>query len=353
MAFSVTRHGGGAASVCVRLRNGERIKAEPVRCRGCMYSAYRHCVHIYNSLFIIPLRDPFMPVCVMRMRVYNSRITLTVTHSCQDALVSCSEHVQVGAALDGGFLGGLLRSAFSGESLLVQTVEAAGGSGDALLCPQDVGDVELIELAGSEVLLQKGAFLASHTSIDVAPAAQLSVSRALFSGAGLFVLRATGYGTLVVNAHGGIVQYSLRAGESRAVDNGHLVAWDAAMPYELRLAAQRRSWLGSVLHSAGSGEGLMCVFRGPGRLWLQTHKMPEPAPRDGASTRSRPQGGSSTLTSCMVLLIFSLVLAIVLVALVLQVILISVNNWPVPLPVEMQGRLEEEEIIITWRTGCT
>jgi hypothetical protein len=34
MAFSVTRHGGGAASVCVKLRNGERIKAEPVRCRG-------------------------------------------------------------------------------------------------------------------------------------------------------------------------------------------------------------------------------------------------------------------------------------------------------------------------------
>jgi hypothetical protein len=36
MAFSVTRHGGGAASVCVKLRNGECIKAEPVRCRGCI-----------------------------------------------------------------------------------------------------------------------------------------------------------------------------------------------------------------------------------------------------------------------------------------------------------------------------
>jgi len=193
--------------------------------------------------------------------------------------------------------------------------QATGGSGDALLCPQDMGDVELIELAGNDVMLQKGAFLASHMTIDVNTAVQLSASRALFSGAGFFVLRASGYGTLAINAHGGLVQYSLLAGETRAVDNGHIVAWDAAMTYDVRMAAQRRGWLGSAMHSAGSGEGLMCVFRGPGRLWLQTHKMPEPAPRDGARAGGRRQG---TALPCLALLVFALILAIILVGLVLQ-----------------------------------
>ena len=41
----------------------------------------------------------------------------------------------------------------------------------------------------------------------------------------------------------------------------------------------------------------------------------------------RRQGGNSAFTSCMVLLMFSLVLAIILVALVLQVIINSVNNF--------------------------
>ena len=44
MAFSVTRHGGGAASVCVKLRNGERIKAEfGVKGADRSASRARHC----------------------------------------------------------------------------------------------------------------------------------------------------------------------------------------------------------------------------------------------------------------------------------------------------------------------
>ena len=64
-----------------------------------------------------------------------------------------------------GLIAGLLRTLFAGESLFVQTLQATHGEGDALLCPQDVGDVELITLTpGDSLLLQKGAFLASDMS---------------------------------------------------------------------------------------------------------------------------------------------------------------------------------------------
>jgi len=100
--MTVERFGGGASAVRVRFGRGDRVKAEP------------------------------------------------------DALVTMSEHVQLGAELDGGLVAGILRRVFSGESILVQTLAAEAAGGDALLCPPEVGDCELIELtAGSDVLLQK------------------------------------------------------------------------------------------------------------------------------------------------------------------------------------------------------
>jgi len=256
MSFSVTRTGGGAA-VVVKLRRGERVKAEP------------------------------------------------------DALVTMSEHMQLGAALDAGLLAGLLRAIFGGESLFVQTVTASD-DGDATFCAEEVGDIELIDLhAGGSVLVQKGAFLASHDTVELHSTTQLSARKALGSGAGLFVLEASGRGTLAVNAMGGILRYELRPGETRAVDNGHLVAWDAAMPYEVRMAAQRTGWAASVASSAVSGEGLMCFFQGPGRLWLQTHKPRlEPGAKGGAG-RNQASGGAVVVVILMLFFFGIIALGIV------------------------------------------
>lgn len=180
--------------------------------------------------------------------------------------------------------------------------------------------MELIELTGSDVLLQKGAFLASETSVDVSSAAQMSASKALFSGAGLFVLRASGSGTLAINAHGGLMKYELASGETRAVDNGHLVAWDTSMDYELRVASRHSTFLGSIVRSAASGEGIMCFFRGPGRLWLQTHKPQDDSNRGTSSRNGRNSscrsGGNSVLV--MFLLFFFLLALGIALAVVSQ-----------------------------------
>ena len=168
-------------------------------------------------------------------------------------------------------------------------------------------------MTGSDVLLQKGAFLASETTVDVSSAAQLSASKAFFSGAGLFVLRASGSGTLAINAHGGLVKFELARGETRAVDNGHLVAWDGTMPYDLRMSSRRSTFLGSVVSSAASGEGMMCFFRGPGRLWLQTHKPPVDANGGGSSSKhSSRRSGGTVLIIIFLLFLFLLVVGIFL-----------------------------------------
>ena len=82
-------------------------------------------------------------------------------------------------------------------------------------------------------------------------------------------------------AAGSVHKYTLAAGERRSVDNGHLLAWSASMPYETGMATR------SMYHSVATGEGLMCHFMGPGTLYLQSHKSDEGGGGDGGSSTNR------------------------------------------------------------------
>lgn len=227
-----------------------------------------------------------------------------------DALVTMSANIEVGAALDGGLLGGIMRKTFSGESLFVQTLRASRGDGDAMLCAAEIGDLELISMArGEDLMLAKGAFVASSEAVDVSTAVQRSMTKSLFAGTGLFLLRAATptRGDLVISAHGKLSHFTLAPGEVRAVDNGHLVAWSAEMPYEVRLASSTggQSLMGSLASSVTSGEGLMCFFTGPGRLWLQTHKPPPPAGKSNEGGASRGSGGGFNAGLCLVCMVMT------------------------------------------------
>ena len=88
-----------------------------------------------------------------------------------------SEHMQLGVDLDAGLLGGLLRAILGGESLFVQTVTASD-DGDATFCAEEVGDIELIDVhGGADVLVQKGAFLVSHDTVELRSTTQLSARK--------------------------------------------------------------------------------------------------------------------------------------------------------------------------------
>ena len=53
------------------------------------------------------------------------------------------------------------------------------------------------------------------------------------------------------------------------IDTGHLVAWDTTLEYSVGKSAS--GWIASFL----SGEGLVCHFRGQGRIWIQTRNPQE------------------------------------------------------------------------------
>lgn len=180
-----------------------------------------------------------------------------------DAMVAMDPTVDVEGKLEGGLLGGLGRM-LSGESFFFQTLTAHRGAGMALLAPAQPGDLVPIPLDGrTGYILQKDGFLAATDEVEISTAAQ-NLARGLFSGEGFFVLKARGRGMLFAESYGAVHALEVGAGEEMIVDNGHLVAWPEDMQYSIEKASS--GWISSFT----SGEGLVCRFRGPGTVYIQT-----------------------------------------------------------------------------------
>ena len=91
-----------------------------------------------------------------------------------------------------------------------------------------------------------------------------NLAHGIFSREGFFVLNMTGRGTVFLRSYGTIHAINLEPGEEVVVDNGHLVAWADYMNYKIEKASN--GWISSVM----SGECLVCRFRGPGVVLIQT-----------------------------------------------------------------------------------
>jgi len=181
------------------------------------------------------------------------------------AMIGMTSTIRVDGAMKGGLLGSLTRKLLTGETFFFQTLKAQGGDGEVLLAPSAPGETLILDLDGStDYLVQKGSFLAASETIQLESKMQ-NLSRGLFSGEGFFISRISGRGTLVLNSFGAVHRVDLAAGQEYIVDNHHLVAWTANTEYGIEKASAS-GWMSSMT----SGEGLVCRFRGPGTLHLQT-----------------------------------------------------------------------------------
>mgnify|MGYP002856610936 CR=1 FL=1 len=181
-----------------------------------------------------------------------------------DAMIAMSATVDVEGKMEGGILSGLARKVLSGESMFFQELTARRGDGEVLLGHQLPGGILDLELDGSYgLIVQKDGFLASTEGISVSTKAQ-NLMRGLFSGEGFFILHVEGRGVVFISSYGVIHPINLDDGEEVIIDNGHLVAWPDYMEYSIEKASS--GWISSMT----SGEGLVCRFRGPGIILIQT-----------------------------------------------------------------------------------
>jgi len=157
-----------------------------------------------------------------------------------------------------GGAGGAARRMMSGEGVALTFIEATADGQRATLAANQPGKIVAWNLDDGPVITTRGSFVS-----------------AFFGGAGLFLQRISGSGTVLVHGSGDFIERNLVEGEELLVSTGSLAAFAESVDYDIQgVAGCRRMAFG--------GEGLfMTRLTGPGRVLLQTLKRVTPGPRRG------------------------------------------------------------------------
>lgn len=157
----------------------------------------------------------------------------------------------------GGVMAGLKRALLTKESFFQNTYTPEGDAGTVTLAPGSSGDIIALELDHDELLLEKGAYLASGE--DVICDSKWDGLRGFFNE-GMFVLRVAGTGPLFFHSYGRIETVDVDG--DYVVDNGYAVAWEPSLDYKLTRGKKIRSFL--------FADQLLLRFSGRGRVWVQS-----------------------------------------------------------------------------------
>jgi uncharacterized protein (TIGR00266 family) len=180
------------------------------------------------------------------------------------AMVSMSPTLTLQAKSAGKGLMGTLKAAVGGESFFATLFTAETGDGELTLAPSVMGDVLKMELSGNTIYAEGGAYLAGSPNLDLSTKGSF---KAMISGEGLFLQKITGRGIVFLNSFGAVFEKILAPGEVYIVDTNHIVAFEETVQYKVKKAAK------GIFSSLASGEGLVCEYTGPGKMWIQTRSI--------------------------------------------------------------------------------
>lgn len=180
-----------------------------------------------------------------------------------DAMASMSSNVQMKTRFNGGFIKGLLKRFFGGESLFVNEFFVESGEpGQLVLTQQTPGDVQELDLNGNTMYLQPGAYIACTPGINFGMGWAGLAS--WFGGEGLFRLKVSGTGKVWFGGYGGIFERPING--EYIVDTGHLIAYEPTIDMKIALS-------GGIFSSFFGGEGFVSRVRGQGKIYMQSRSI--------------------------------------------------------------------------------
>lgn len=165
----------------------------------------------------------------------------------------------------GGGIGKGLKRMFAGENYFLNHFTATSPEQTLIIGPALLGDIMHYQLTGGTLIVQGSSWLASSAGIEI-DATWQGIGKALFSGESMFWVKCSGTGDLLLNSFGAI--HPIDVNGEHVVDTGHIVAFEDTLQFEIGKASE--SLIGSFL----GGEGLVCKFRGQGKLYCQSHNPP-------------------------------------------------------------------------------
>ncbi len=162
----------------------------------------------------------------------------------------------------GDLLGKAMRGKASGESTIKPEYT---GSGMMMLEPT-YKHLILMDAAewGGAVVLDDGLFLACDSRLKHKAVMRSSFSSAVAGGEGLFNLSLNGAGVFCIEAdcpREELIEVTLE-NDVLKIDGNYAVAWSAGLAFTVERSGK------SLLGSAASGEGLVNVYRGTGKVLM-------------------------------------------------------------------------------------
>ncbi|WP_295635048.1 AIM24 family protein [uncultured Intestinimonas sp.] len=169
----------------------------------------------------------------------------------------------------GDFLGKAVRGKASGESAIKPEY-----TGDGLLVLEPTYKYLILMNAadwGGSVVLDDGLFLACESSLQHKAVMRSNFSSAVAGGEGLFNLSLNGSGTFCIESNcpkEELVEITLH-NDVLKIDGNFAIAWSGSLEFTVERSGK------SLIGSAASGEGLVNVYRGTGKvLMMPTGSMP-------------------------------------------------------------------------------
>lgn len=164
-----------------------------------------------------------------------------------------------------GGIGKMFGRMLSGDSMFQNHYTARGGAGMIAFASSFPGSIRAIEVGpGNEMIVQKSAFLASQSSVELSMFFRKKLGAGLFGGEGFIMQKLSGRGIAFIEIDGAVIEYTLGEGQQIVLDTGYLAAMDATCTMDIQtVPGVKNMFLG--------GEGVFnTIVTGPGKVMLQT-----------------------------------------------------------------------------------
>lgn len=191
----------------------------------------------------------------------------------------------------GDFLGKMVSSAVTKESAVKPLYQ---GTGSMMLEPT-YRHIILVDVSEwGTIVLDDGLFLACESSLQQRTVARSNLSSAVLGGEGLFNLSLSGKGIAALESH---VPYEelievVLDNDVMKIDGNMAIAWSGSLNFTVEKSGK------SLLGSAVSGEGLVNVYRGSGKILLAptaANYNISPAASSSATAQSQSKTNQGTL----------------------------------------------------------
>lgn len=164
-----------------------------------------------------------------------------------------------------GGIGKAFGRMFSGETMFQNRYTALGEGGMIAFASSFPGSIKAVQITPDKpVIVQKSAFLACETGVELSVHFQKKIGAGFFGGEGFIMQKLSGNGIAFLEIDGHAVEYELAAGEKMTVATGYLAKMDASCSMDIVAVQGAKNML-------LGGEGFFnTVVTGPGKIIVQT-----------------------------------------------------------------------------------